>query len=392
MAAKIPCGYLRPVQFTKVVGHATLKARLINNIREGRVAHAQLFLGPRGSGNLALALAYARYLLCEKPDAADSCGECPSCIQMDKLEHPDLHLAFPVFFTDKVKVCEPFLSDWRRAVIANPYMDLDQWRDLLESENKQLRMGVDIAQEIQRKLSLKAFRGGYKVMLIHLPELMDPPALNKLLKVLEEPEPNTVFILVPTDAEQLLATILSRAQLVKVHALRPTELAEALRERFPELSSDDAMAIALRSEGDLLEAVDMANKGEEELFVFFRDWLRACYGRQVIDATEFAEGFQKLGRERQKSLMRYGLYLIRQCALQWQQVPELVRAFGQEQEFVKKFSALLNDHNAEGIRQELEHAHVHIERNANPKVLFMDLSYRMMGLLRMREQAVVQRS
>lgn len=384
--------FLCSVQFAKVVGHATLKARLINNIREGRVAHAQLFLGPRGSGNLALALAYARYLLCEKPDAGDSCGECPSCIQMDKLEHPDLHLAFPVFFTDKVKVCEPFLADWRKAVLADPYMDLDQWRDLLESENKQLRMGVDIAQEIQRKLSLKAFRGGYKVMLIHLPELMDPPALNKLLKVLEEPEPNTVFLLVPTDAEQLLATILSRAQLVKVHALRPTELAEALRERFPELSSDDAMAIALRSEGDLLEAVDMANKGEEELFVFFRDWLRACYGRQVIDATEFAEGFQKLGRERQKSLMRYGLYLIRQCALQWQQVPELVRAFGQEQEFVKKFSALLNEHNAEGIRQELEQAHVHIERNANPKVLFMDLSYRMMGLLRMREQAPVQGS
>ncbi|MEO8590310.1 MAG: DNA polymerase III subunit delta' [Flavobacteriales bacterium] len=378
--------------FSKVIGHATLKAKLLGNIREGRVAHAQLFLGPRGSGNLALALAYARYLLCEQPEAVDACGECPSCLQMDKLEHPDLHLAFPIFFTEKVKVCDAFLPAWRQAVIANPYMDLDQWRDLLESENKQLRMGVDIAQEIQRKLSLKAFSGGYKVMLVHLPELMDPPALNKLLKVLEEPEPNTVFLLVPTDAEQLLATILSRAQLVKVPALRPTELSDALRERFPELSGDDAMAIALRSEGDLLEAVDMANKGEEELFVFFRDWLRACYGRQVIDATEFAEGFQKLGRERQKSLVRYGLYLIRQCMLQWQQVPELVRAFGQEQDFVQKFSALLNDRNAEGIRQELELAHVHIERNANPKVLFMDLSYRMMGLLRRREHEAVQGS
>ena len=378
------------VQFSKVIGHAMLKAKLIGNIREGRVAHAQLFLGPRGSGNLALALAYARYLLCEQPEAVDSCGTCPSCVQMEKLEHPDLHLAFPIFFTDKVKVCESFLPTWRSAVLADPYMDLDHWRDLLESENKQLRMGVDIAQEIQRKLSLKAFRGGYKVMLVHLPELMDPPALNKLLKVLEEPEPRTVFLLVPTDAEQLLATILSRAQLVKVPALRPTELADALRERFPELSDEDAMAIALRSEGDLLEAVDMANKGEEELFVFFRDWLRACYGRQVIDATEFAEGFQKLGRERQKSLMRYGLYLIRQCALQWQQVPELVRAFGQEQDFVQKFSALLNDRNVDGIRRELELAHVHIERNANPKVLFMDLSYRMMGLLRLGKQAPVQ--
>jgi DNA polymerase-3 subunit delta' len=243
-------------------------------------------------------------------------------------------------------------------------------------------MGVDIAAEIQRKLSLKSFRGGYKVMLIWLPELMDPPAANKLLKVLEEPETNTVFLLVSNDSEQLLATILSRAQLVKVPALRPTALSVALRERFPELSEEEAMAIALRSEGDLLEAIDMADKGEEELFVFFRDWLRSCFRKEVVAAVEFADAFQKLGRERQKSLFRYGLYLIRQCALQWQQVPELVRVIGQEQEFVQNFSKLLNDRNVEGIRTELETAHGHVERNANPKVLFMDLSYRMMGLLK----------
>ncbi len=374
--------FLCAVLFSKVIGHASLKAKLIGNIREGRVPHAQLLVGPRGSGNLPMALAYAQYLLCENKDVVDACGECPSCLQMAKLEHPDLHLAFPIFFTDKVKTCESFLPDWRKEVLAEPYMDIEHWRDRLESENKQLRMGVDIAQEIQRRLSMKSFRGGYKVMLIWQPEQMDPAAANKLLKVLEEPEPNTVFLMVSTDAEQLLATILSRAQLTKVPALRPTELAEALNARFPELSADEAMAIALRSEGDLLEAVDMANKGEEELFVFFRDWLRSCFKREVIAAVDFGEGFQKLGRERQKSLVRYGLYLIRQCVLQWQQVPELVRVLGQEQEFVQNFSKLLNERNAEGIRRELETAHVHIERNANPKVLFMDMSYRMMGLLR----------
>lgn len=368
--------------FSKVIGHATLKAKLIGNIRDGRVAHAQLFLGPRGSGNLPMALAYAQYLLCEQRNEADSCGTCPACLQMAKLEHPDLHLAFPIFFQKDVKVCDPHVAKWRQTVLAEPYLDVDMWRDRLESENKQLRMGVDIAQEIQRKLSLRAFRGGWKVMLIWLPELMDAQALNKLLKVLEEPEPRTVFLLVSTDADQLLATILSRCQLVKVPALRPGELASTLRARFPELDEGAAMALALRSEGDLLDAIGMANKGEEELFVFFRDWLRTCYGRQVVDATEFAEGFQKMGREKQKSLIRYGLYLIRQCVLQWQQVPELVRAGGQEQEFVKKFSALLNDRNADTIRRELETAHGHVERNANPKVLFQDLSYRMMVLLR----------
>ena len=369
--------------FTQVIGHATLKAKLIGNIREGRVPHAQLFMGPRGSGNLPMALAYAQYLLCEQRAEVDSCGTCPSCLQMAKLEHPDLHLAFPIFFTDKVKVCEPFYGDWRTCVLDEPYLDADQWRDHIESENKQLRMGVDIAQEIQRKLNLRSFMGGHKVMLIWLPELMDVAAANKLLKVLEEPEPNTVFLLVSTDAEQLLATILSRTQLVKVPALRPSELSEALRDRFPELTDSEAMAIALRSEGDLLEAMDMANKGEEELFVFFRDWLRSCYRREVGATVEFAEGFQKLGRERHKSLMRYGLYLIRQCALQWQQVPELVRVLGQEQEFVQNFSKLLNNGNADTIRRELENAHYHVERNANPKILFSDLSYKMMGLLRM---------
>src|SRR5690606_17342633 len=125
--------------------------------------HAQLFVGPRGGGNLPMALAYARYLLCERPGVGDACGECPACLQMAKLEHPDLHLAFPVFFSDKVKVCEPFLGPWRREVLREPYLDIERWREHLESENKQLRMGVDIAQEIQRKLSLKSFRGGHKV-------------------------------------------------------------------------------------------------------------------------------------------------------------------------------------------------------------------------------------
>ena len=370
------------MRFDKVIGHARLKAKLIQNMRDGRVSHAQLFLGPRGGGNLPMALAYAQYLLCQRPEAADACGTCPSCLQMDKLEHPDLHLVFPIFLSEKAKVCDPFLADWRKEVLSEPYMDIEHWRNKLESENKQLRMGVDIAQEIQRKLSLKSFSGKHKVMLVWLPELMDPTAANKLLKVLEEPEPNTVFLMVCNDAEQLLTTILSRVQLVKVPALRPSDLAEALRDRFAELNETDAMAIALRSEGDLLEAVDMANKGEEELFVFFRDWLRSCYKREVVAAVDFADGFQKLGRERQKSLVRYGLYLIRQCALQWQQVPELVRVVGQEQEFVVNFSKLLTERNVEGLRRELETAHTHIERNANPKVLFTDLSYRMMGLLR----------
>ena len=374
------------MQFSKVIGHAALKAKLIGNIREGRIPHAQLFVGPRGSGNLPMALAYAQYLLCENRQAVDACGECPSCLQMAKLEHPDLHLAFPIYFTDKVKVCEAFVTDWRKAVRNEPYLDMDRWREGMESENKQLRMGVDIAHEIQRRLSLKSFRGGHKVMLVWMPELMDAAASNKLLKVLEEPEPNTLFLLVATDLDQLLATIVSRAQLVKVPALATEEIADALVERMPELGIDAARAAAARSEGDLLEAVRLASESEAEHFVFFRDWLRACYKREVTTTAELADGFAKLGREWQKSLVRYGLFIMRQCALRWMGADSLVRVDGQELEFVGNFSKLLSERSADGIRRELEIAHTHIERNANPKVMFMDMSYRMMGLLRVDRQ------
>jgi DNA polymerase-3 subunit delta' len=371
--------------FSSVIDHATLKAKLIGNVREGRVPHAQFFLGPRGSGVLPLALAYARYLLCTDRGQSDSCGQCPSCTQLDKLTHPDLHLIFPIFLGEKAKTCDPHTPAWRNLVLKEPYLDDTLWREEQEGgDNKQLRMGVDIAQEIQRKLSMKSYSGGWKVMLIWLPEFVDPTAANKLLKLLEEPEPHTAIVMVGHNPELMLPTILSRVQLVKVPALGTLEVKEALQERFPELKGEDALTIAVRSDGDLLEATAMAGKSEEELFVLFRDWLRSCYGNKVGEINELAEHFQKMGRERQKALMRYGLYLIRQCMLQWQRVSALVTVTGGEQEFVQKFANLLNEHNVEGIRQELETAHGHLERNANPKLLFVDLSYRLTALLRGR--------
>ena len=380
--------YLRAVQFSRVIGHAPLKARLIGNIRDGRVAHAQLFVGPRGSGNLPMALAYAQYLLCKQRGEADACGSCPDCLQMAKLEHPDLHIAFPIFIQEKkAKTCDRFLPEFRSAIKQQPYMDLDMWREIISSENKQLIIGIDIAREIQHRLSLRSFGGGHKIMLIWMPQLMNSEASNNLLKILEEPEPNTLFLLVTDDTQHLLPTILSRAQLIKVPAIPPMALAEAVRERYAELSEEGSVQIALRSEGDLLEAIDMAEKGETDMFRYFRDWLRACYARSVAGCSDLSEDFQKLGRERQKALLRYGLRMIRQCVLQWQQVPELVRTAGEEHEFVKAFSKMLHHGNAPVIRQELETAHVHIERNANPKILFMDLSFRIMGALHSKAPA-----
>jgi len=371
------------VQFAHIVGHAALKATLIGNIREGRVPHAQFFLGPRGSGTLPLALAYARYLLCAEKDTVDSCGRCPSCQMVAKLAHPDLHLTFPIFLSEKIKHCDTFIAEWRGAVLMEPYLDSEIWRVKLEGgDNKQLRMGVDIAAGITRKLSLKAGLGGWKVMLVWLPEMMDPQAANKLLKILEEPEPKTAFLLVGHENERILPTILSRTQLVKVPAMNAGEIGDALSERYPDLAPEEKGRAAARSEGDLLEASAMVEKSEVDLFVFFRDWLRASYGDRIAEVVEIAETFSKMGREKQKSFVRYALYIIRQSVLEWQAVPQLVRANDEEMEFVLKFSRMLNAHNVEGIRQELEAAHGHLERNANTKVLLLDLSYRVGELLR----------
>jgi DNA polymerase-3 subunit delta' len=381
------------VLFSKVIGHATLKAKLIGNIREGRVAHAQLFMGPRGSGNLPLALAYAQYLLCEHRDEVDACGKCNSCVQMGNMAHPDVLTMFPSVLSSKARAHDGYsqyqrewaeqLKEWRNVVKQEAYLDEYFWYEQLDGETKQGLIGNWESVDILRFLSRKSMMGGYKVVLIWMPSRMNLTCANKLLKLLEEPEPMNSIILVEELVGQLLPTVISRTQLVRVPALPPVDVAKALRERFGRLSPDEAMAIALRSEGDLLEAVEMADNSEEELFIFFRDWLRACFRKEVVAAVEFADAFQKLGRERQKSLFRYGLYMIRQCALHWQQVPELVRVVGQEQEFVQGFSKVLNDRNLEGIRMELETAHGHVERNANPKVLFMDLSYRLMGLLKL---------
>lgn len=241
------------MQFNKIIGHAELKARLIGNIREGRVAHAQFYLGPRGSGVLPLVLAYATYLFCEDPGAGDSCGQCNSCKMMEKVAHPDLNLVFPIFLSDKGKTCEPFAGEWRDAVLKDPYLDADVWREVLKGENKQLRMGVDIAAEVVRKLSLKSYMGGWKVMLIWLSEMMDAPMANKILKVLEEPERRRFCR--PGDAnDRILPTILSRTQLVKVAAPDPGEGGQRSWNAIRKTTPADARGIAARSEGDLLES------------------------------------------------------------------------------------------------------------------------------------------
>jgi DNA polymerase-3 subunit delta' len=215
------------MQFKQIVGQSLIKQRLINSVKENRVSHAQLFLGPAGSGSLALAVAYAQYLSCEDKQADDSCGECSSCRKYQKLMHPDLHFSYPFFAKHKDDTAITFIEQWREAFIANPYLSLDTWRGYLEAENKQANINIAECHQIIKKLSFKPFESAYKILILWLPEYLDKEG-NALLKIIEEPQPNTLFLLVAQNQDQILNTILSRTQLIKIPPLGFNEIKEYL--------------------------------------------------------------------------------------------------------------------------------------------------------------------
>ncbi len=295
------------MHFSDVVGQHTLKEKLRNSVTNGRVAHAQMLVGPIGSGPLPLALAFAQYLGCKNRTKEDSCGKCDSCIRYKKLEHPDLQLIFPKNKTSKVDhknfSSKDFVQDWRAAVLKNPYLNLNEWLKGLGIDNKQGNINVDDSREVIQNLSYKAYEAEYRVVLIWLAEHMNPAAANKILKILEEPPVRTVFLLIAEDTENMLQTILSRVQIHKLGRLSSAEIAGSFA------GSEDperAEQLAELADGDLNLAKQLLEDqtGITNSINFFIRWMRACYGLQLETIQELCEEFQGLGRERQKSTSR----------------------------------------------------------------------------------------
>lgn len=369
------------MQFSQVLGHSTVKKALIENVQKGRVSHAQLFLGPEGSGNLPLALAYATYVNCEDRQENDSCGKCGSCLKFAKLIHPDVHFVFPVYKLKDKETCAEFLGEWRQAVLKNPYLDLNQWLDSF-GENKQGAISVKESGEIVRRLSLKAYESEFRTVLIWYPEKMNSASANKLLKILEEPGEKTLFLLVAENQDQILPTILSRTQLVKIPALSDTDIEQALIGRS--VMPEEARNLARIANGSFNEALRLLNLDAEgyELYSLFRRWMQICYTTKIKDLTDMVEELSKIGREKQKSLLVYGLEIVRSCMLLNYGQPDLVRLSGDEFTFARNFSPFINHTNAEDVMEELNKAYTHIERNANPKILFFDLSLKLFVLIK----------
>ncbi len=368
------------MQFATIIGQEDVKRRLIQTVHENRVSHAQLFLGPEGCGSLALAVAYAQYISCQDRRNDDSCGECSSCRKYQKLIHPDLHFSYPFFARHKEDTALTFLTEWRTAFLANPYLGIDEWRNQLDAENKQANINIAECHQILSKLSLKPFESEYKVLILWLPEYLDK-AGNTLLKIIEEPPQKTLFLLVAQNQEQVLTTILSRTQLVKVHRLSNREVQAALVSRY---GTDEARAhqVAYLSDGNFQTALVQLNDAPNNNFDIFSNWLRLCVANRGAQVIDFVDTLSKLGRENQKNLLKYGIHLLREGLLLLSGAGELVSLPSEEREFITKVSKAISIAKAEALVNELERSHYHVERNANPKILFLDVSLQFIKILK----------
>ncbi len=380
------------MQFKDIVGQEQVKQRLIKSVKEGRMPHAQLFTGPEGTGKLALAIAYAQYISCQNKGDDDSCGVCPSCHKFMKLIHPDLHFVFPIILSDKKsdgdddkgpsgKLSDGFLIQWREVLLSNPYITEADWYEMIGAENKQGIIGTTESSDVIRKLSLKSYESDYKTMIIWLPERMNQSAANKLLKLIEEPPVNTIFLLISENPTQLLKTILSRTQIIKVPPIQREKIALALVDRY-QISPAKANELSRISNGNFQKAISLINvETDNQYFTLFRQLMRTCYANDVLGLLDWVNDMTSLGREHQKEMLAESLRLLRESLMLNLDLEDISYLAGEEVDFGKKFSPFINRTNIYQIFNEFNLAIDHISRNGNPNIIFTDMSMKLIKLI-----------
>lgn len=376
--------------FSEIVGHDDLKKRLIQSVNENRVAHAQLFVGTEGSGKMALAIAYAQYINCQNRTESDSCGVCPSCKKYMSLSHPDLHFIFPTATNKSVKKdpeSDLFLAEWREYFSdCQGYVNLSEWFDKLDIENKQGIINVRDASTVIRKLSFKSYESEYKVVILWMPEKLNVFSANKLLKLIEEPPEKTLFLLVAENQEEVLSTIRSRCVLVKVPRLDTAVIKDALVEKCG-CSEQLALDAATMSSGSWPLAKRFSNDIDNEMLYAdtFRKWMRYCFKGAVPELIDFvANEIKGLGREKQKALLEYGLNIFHCSLLINNNISSAVMLTSAEKTFAQNFAPYINMKNVTQICALFEESINQIVRNANAQLVFMDDSLKMSKLLRLR--------
>ena len=382
--------------FKEIIGHADIKARLLKSVRENRISHAQMFLGTEGSGHLQLAVAYAQYIACLDKGETDSCGKCSSCVKYNKLAHPDLHFLFPVVSKKNFKMpngttkdlvlCDDYAFLFREAFLENNFLNLNQFMDYIEAGNQQGIIKVDDSSDLIKKLSLMTYESSYKITIIWMPEKMKVEAANHLLKIIEEPPDNTLFLLVAENSDQIINTILSRTQLVKINKPTDEELIAAVMEKF-HYNAEQAGYVVHLSDGNQNEIRNLVHPEDgDDTTKELLTWWRLCYSYQnaaeMGKIINWVDSQSKIGREKQKGFLLYAMHIFRECLMLKYAGENLVRMNKEERTAFEKFVAMINEKNCYGFVDELNRAYVHIERNANPKILFLDLSFKLGKLLR----------
>ncbi len=376
------------MKFQEVIGQGEAKQRLVKLVEEGRVPHAMLFTGPKGCGKMAMAMAFASYLLCANRHDGDSCGTCPQCIMLRKWAHPDLHFTYPVIkqsgtTSDYKPVSDDFSKEWHDLLADGPYFTIEQWLLAMGTTTQQAIMTVKEADAISHKLSLRSSQGGYKVSLIWLPERMREDTANKLLKMIEEPPSQTVFILVSENPAALLETIRSRTQLFSMHRIAIEDIELALVQKRG-IDEEPAKKLARFAEGSWLKALD-ALDAESENREFLTDFIslnRLSFSRDVKGLAKWSQDVTKYGREKQKRMLAFFLRMTRESFMYNFHIPQLTYLTTQEENFVKKFAPFMNENNVMEMAEVFSEAIRDIGQNANARIVFFDVALQSTKLIR----------
>ncbi len=384
--------------FKNIIGHKGIKEKLVNSVKNNRISHAMLFLGKGGTGKLSLAIAYAQYVSClNKTDDDDSCGTCKSCRKYNKLIHPDLHFVYPVVRSKKFKkpISSDYIKKWREFVLKDKYHDYNDWLSFIGTDNLQGSIYSQESQEIIRKLSLKTYEAEYKVMIIWMAEKMNVSASNKLLKMIEEPPSKTLFILVVENEEQILTTIRSRIQLMKINRLTENDIKLELENQFPNIDKSvikDSARIAngsftvAKKNIEQIQNSDFSDASTKN-FDLFTNLMRLAYSAKIIKLVEWVNEICKFGREQEKAFFQYSLRMIRENFIlntALDKKDEITFLSRKEFEFSEKFCIFINKNNVINLYEEFSKAQADIERNAYDKIVFLDLALKTAQLLRIK--------
>ncbi|MDR1258667.1 MAG: DNA polymerase III subunit delta [Tannerellaceae bacterium] len=371
--------------FRDIIGQEDVKRQLIASAQKRIVPHARIFYEQHGAGAFPLALAYARYLNCREPSDDDACGHCPSCLKYDELAHPDLHFMFPIVKNDRNKkeTCDDYLPQWREMVKGQVYFDLRHWLDAMDAGNTQVLIYSRESDVLIRKFSLRIYEANYRILLVWLPEKLHPTCANKLLKIIEEPPPNTVILMVTEEPGMILGTIQSRAQHLNIRAIQTGDMQSALIRREG-LEPEAALQIARLSGGSYLRAMEAISVSEENAFFLerFKEVMRHSWARNVKGMRQLSDLLAGIGRERQKAFLAYCQFLVRENFVYRFQSPEINYMNSSEAGFALNFASYINERNVSDLVDELSKAELHISQNVNAKMVFFDLSLHITVLIR----------